>query len=547
MSVPDLTGQAGRGALNDRNFFARNPTRTWLLAFLSVLIANLVWALMSDVPPAWDMAYHQLKGHAILDWWRQGPDLSTLSVASPNYPPLYYFVEASILALAPGTGLLPFWSNLPGLFLLSCSSWGIARRYLDASVACWAGILPLLFPMSAWIGREALIDGLLAGWTALAGYLLLRSDWFRETRWTIAFGLACGAGVLTKWTFPVYLAVPVLIALAASESRVRSVANLTLSASLSIPLVLPYYLPNLSSLASRYPTTNQVGIIPWKPYPRHGEPGLDNLLGWIYYPRVVIGYFLFAAIAALFAIGVARLLQRQVSAPKEGSPARNRNRFWNRTLLWGWLVGGIVLLTFVTPKDPRFALPLVAPLAVLVLLVWEDRPRLQALIVALACLQFLMVSFWPLGSLKLALFDRPGDHDYQNLQREWVLFETHYFDVTGPPIREDWRLQDLLRVLPEGASVAFLPDLVHFHAGALQLLAVKAKHPLQVFKIGDTAEWPRLLGQAEYVVGKSGAQGISFITQYNSAVVSELESEPWTVRGEWPLPDGSQAVVWQRH
>ncbi len=490
------------------------------------------------------MAYHQLKGYAVLDWWRQGRDWSELASVSPNYPPMYYFIEAFVLALAPGTRFLAFWSNIFGLFLLSWSAWRIARSCLNESAAIWAGVLPLLFPLSAWVARESLIDGLLAGWTALAGYLLLRSDWFRKTGWSIAFGLACACGVLTKWTFPVYLAVPVLMAVIASGSRFKSLANLTLSAALSIPLTLPYYLPNLASLASRYPTTNQDGIIPWKPYPRHGEPGLDNVWGWIYYPRVVVSYFLFAAIATLFLIGIARLLRTRSSGAARGV---GLIQDWRRALLWSWLLGGIVLLTFVTPKDPRFFLPLAAPLAALVLLVWEERPRIQALVVGVALLQFLAVSFWtPLGDFKVALLDRPDDHDYQNLQREWVLFETRYFDVTGPPTREDWGFEGLLQALPEGCTVAFLPDLVRFHAGALQLAAVRAGRTVSVFKIGDTAQWPVLLEQAQYVVGKSGAQGISFITQYNNAVVAELESGPWDTLREWPLPDGSRGIVWKR-
>ncbi len=522
--------------------FKHHTGALWLCALGAVLAAHGIWLAVSDVPPPWDMAYHQLQGWDYLEAFQRGDLRARFASLSPSYPPLYYLIEAFVLSLSRSPDGLVFWSNLPGLFLLSLGTWRLASRGLPARAAVWAGILPLLFPFSAWVGRESLLDGLLAGLAALAGYLVYRSDWFQDLRWTLLFGLVCAAGVMTKWTFPLYLAGPVVFGVAAARDRRRALLCLFGAALLAIPWTLPYYAPNLAELAARYPTTEQTGLIPWKPYPRHGEPGLNNVWGWIYYPRVFFNYFLCLPLAVPLAWGVWRGL-RSESAPR-GEAAPDSSKL--AAYLWWWLLSGTVLLTFLTPKDPRFALPLAAPLAVLLLLGWRGRPRACDAIFAVACLQFLLVSFPnPLGAGKLAFGGRTDDHDYQNLQREWVLFSTRYFDVTGPPTREDWRLDDILELLPDGARVGFLPDLARFHPGALQLAARRKGRTVAVFKVGDSGDWPRRLQGADYVVGKTGPQGITFITGYNAEVESRLRSQGWTVAGRWALPDGSDAVLYR--
>lgn len=510
----------------------------WTGAFLAVLVANLCWRLLNDAPPLWDMAYHQLKGWDFLEAWNQGELPGGLATLSPVYPPLYYMVEAFVLSFTRNPKLLPFFSNIPALFLLSFSTWRLARRFTSGPTAAVAATLTLLLPMSAWIGRESLLDGQLAGLTALGGWLVLRSGFFQDTRWTALFGLICGLGMLTKWTFPFCMAGPVLYALYKTEKKPRAAANLLLGTVVGLSVAAPYYLPNLSDMLARYPTTEQSGLIPWKPYPRHGEPGLNNLWGWIYYPRILLGHYLQLPLAALLAAGVWKTLR--------GSSGRDGERSAvSAGYLWVWLLSGVALLTFVTPKDPRFALPLAAPLAVLTLLPWSRRPALAAAVMIWASFQFVDASFsLPWGNVKLALNDLKEDPDYQSLQREWILYQNHYSDAAGPPVRQDWALGEILNALPDGARVGFMPDLARFHGTALALEARREGREVPVFKIGNDPRSVEFLDRVDYVVSKTGHQGISFITGYNSAALAEIRSRGWPPAGEWPLPDGSKAQLW---
>ena len=189
-----LNTQASEKTRGKINRLRLTPSILFLACFGLILAIHIVWEIKADMPPVWDMAYHELKGW---EYWQ---------------------------ALQDGQ-FLPILSNISGMFLLSYCSFGIATLCMDKKVAVWAGLLTLLFPFVAWCSRLSLLDGALAGWVAAAGYCLLKSRWFEGKAWTLAFGLACAAGVLTKWTFGFYLLLPICYALTQSENRKRSLVN----------------------------------------------------------------------------------------------------------------------------------------------------------------------------------------------------------------------------------------------------------------------------------------------------------------------------------
>ena len=504
-----------------------------VLGLALVMGVNVIWEVLNDVPAIWDMAYHQLMGLSYLQAWRAGTLLQEFATLSPAYPPLYYLHEAGVYLLLPGSDFRTLVVNFPYILLTAYATYRISSCFLSASTAGWASVLVLLFPAMAMAHREALLDGALAAWVTTGAWLVLRSRWFTHIGWTLLFGLVCGLGALTKWTFPMYLAIPVLFGVVASKRPLRAVRNLVVAALVSLTVMAPYYLHNLAAMLSRYPTTDQTGLIPWRPYPRHGEPGLNNIWGWIYYPRVLASYFLYLPLTVLFGVG---LLQKRLRNPAgAGVPL----------FLWSWLLSGLVLLIFLTPKDPRFVLPMVPPMAMLLLHFWESRPRLVHLIVAIALIQFLTFSLPLFGPVKIALFEMKGDRDFQSLQREWVLYANHYFHLGGPPVTESWKLAEIVAAVPEGADVAVLPTLPRLHAGALQLEAVVRERAISFF---DFNEGPvrNPLETADFVLAKTGHQGISFITEHNPQVMQRLAGEGWQVLGEWPLPDEERAQLWKR-
>ncbi len=146
---------------------------------------------------------------------------------------------------------------------------------------------------------------------------------------------------------------------------------------------------------------------------------------------------------------------------------------------------------------------------------------------------------------KIALFEVRNDTDYRGLRQEWVLYASEYFDVAGPPAQEDWRYTEILGSIVPGAKVGLVPDMAHFHPAALKLMALRQGRDLDVIRLGQT---PSSLDESavDVVVGKTGFQGISYLTSFNQEVYDKLTSEGWPVVGSWQLPDGEEARIWNR-
>ncbi len=502
----------------------------WWAGFLGIVLVHLVWEILHTAPPPWDMAHHQLRGLDALQAWRQGELMSRFASLSDYYPPLYYLQEAVVFGLLGSTSLISLLSNLPALFLLGYFTRKIASRCMDSPFADAAGLLPLLFPMVAWTSRESLLDVALSGWVALSVFVLMRSKWLQVKGWSLLFGLCVAAGMLTKWTFCIFLAPPVVYAFVVAEGRKAALRNLIDAALVALPAVFWWYLPNARSLVQRFQSTAEAAAI-------ENDPAVASLMGLVYYPRAVSGYYLYLPLTVLLIWGLWVWLRKRRT--QEAGPAQEIR------LVAVWLLGGGLLMTLLQAKDPRYIMPLAAPLSIGLVYLWHhSRPALTGM-VCLAALQFLSISFaWPGTPVKIALFEYDPPSDFRTLSQEWVLYQSAYFEVAGPPRREDWKLDELALSLPDDARVGFVPELPRFHLQALELTAALDGCRLTLYRLGSSETPEAFLKSLSHVIGKTGPQGIDYLTQYNQALYGKLRERGWQVSRRLPLPDGSEAVLW---
>ena len=501
-------------------------TGIWLLGLAVILIFHAVWELLDESSAVWDMAYHQLQGWRYLAAWQDGRFLEQFSALSSYYPPLYYLQEAVVLGVFPTTQFLAWLSNLVGILLLSYSSYRLAALFMKPAVAVATGLLPLLFPLLVWTSRVSLLDLPLTGWVAFSGYLLVKSNFLQDRSWALGFGLACAAGSLTKWTFGLFLLLPLAHVLIYSPHRRKSLLHFAFAACLALPLVLLWYLPNLDSLMERFQITAQAAV-------GEGDPGWSHILGWIYYPRSLASYYLYFPLTVLGVCGVI-----MAGRHKEGIHQRLFQ------FLWWWLLGGLFFMTLLPAKDPRYIMPLACPLAILLVAPWRQRDAWVIGILVLAFLQMLSVSFLT-PPLKIALFDEGQDTDYRSIRQEWVLYQSHYFDIAGPPRREDWKTEKILDALGSAGRVGFLPDAARFNPVTFELSAVQRKSKVEVVFLGDAQHSAESLSEFEFVIGKSGSQGLSYMTAWNQPTYRLLKELNWPLVNTWLLPDQSRAQLWQ--
>ena len=505
------------------------PVRIWAFGFLLLFVINIFWESKNSLPPSWDMAYHQLMGLQFFDAFSRGNLLEGYTGLTTYYPPLYYLNESLVLFLFGDTQFLSLLSNIFGLFLLSYFTFRTAEKIMPSPAAVSAGLAVLMLPMVAWTSRVSLLDTGLAGWVILAFYLVIKSNFFEHRAYTLLFGLVCAAGTLHKWTFPFFLVFAVIHTLLVAKRRKKVLINLCLAGVIALPLAATWYWPNAEGLLERIRMTAEAGTQFEK------DPGLTSLWGWIYYLRCLSGYYLFLPLTLLFASSLFML---------------KRALFKDRTLqlIAVTLAGSLLIMTLLEMKDPRYIMP-AAPFLVIVLIAgWKNKPAWSLIVIPALCfLQMIPFSFNVPGiPQKIALFEVENDRSYKGMNYEWVLFETDYFGILGRARYENWRTNEIINHFRAGESVAVIPDHPYFNTTTFKLFAYKkGNYDLRLDRAGLVGFLPEQLENTDWIIGKSGSQGVDFLTVFNQDVYAFLSENNWPVRAILSLPDGSRARIWE--
>ena len=358
--------------------------------WIAVTALNLRWLSLNARPPHWDEANHlanSITYLALLSPGHLGEWLTTYTY----YPPFAYWVADLFYAWSGRTDVwVAVLSQSVFLAILIGSAYGIGRQLWGTRTGLLAALFVATAPMLVSGFKDFMLDAPLAAMAALALYLLIRSREFRVPWASLLFGIVCGLGMLTKWTFVFALVVPALAAAALAlvdavrrRSPVR-LAPLAGAFGLLLLIAAPWYIGNLSSLLRDAILLTGCPGCGW--YAQvEGDPPLTTVRAWLWYGWDLVSLQLYVVPFAMVVVGI-------VIAVRDRAAAR-RNLY---PLLF---VGGIyVVQTLLVSKDPRYSLPLIAGVAVLGTY-WIDRLRpparsAVAAAVALYCaVTFLAMSF----------------------------------------------------------------------------------------------------------------------------------------------------------
>lgn len=512
-----------------------NTPTSWLIPAAAVWIVNAVWLVRDTRPPVWDMAMHQAyalnyvegPAEAATEWWR----------LSGNYPPFVHAVIAlCYFVFHPGPRVAAL-ANLPATLLLFWAIHGMGRFLASDKGARWAVWLAALTPYLIWMSRETVLDYWLSAWVCCSLLLLLRTRDFEARRPSLLAGAAMGMGMLTKWLFAGFVAVPlVLIAVRGRVWRdVRRAVNAADALLIAGIMAAVWYLPNLPVLARYFSENAAIGA-------REGEPPVLSLQSVIYYLRLLEGYQQFAI---LFAVTLAA-----------GWYCWRRSLLRDGAFLAAAVGGGWLVMTLLRTKDPRFTMPLLGLLAVAAgawvaswgAATWAKWVR--AVLASCLLLQAYAVNFgFPWLPPRVVLL-----RGYQgSLRWDWNLYLQDYFGILGAPRRESWPQDDLLNRVREhaspgtaGRSLGLIPDLPRFNAANFLLRSRTLGLGLVVDHIQAEPSGIASFDGFDYVIMVEGNQGMPWTTgnsqQLNRIVVDE--HEVFRLLGLYPLPDGDTARLY---
>ena len=327
------------------------------MALTAAFVLVTVWWLTQDrrVPvfdPGLHMGYAFLfhdkiaDGHPFFwfDFWTQ-------------YPPLVHMTGA-IATFIAGKDVWPgvMAQNIVFLPLLALGSYGTAKVVYRSELA---GLLAVVFtlgtPMIVSIFHFFMIDGPETAMVAVSVWLLLLSRGFESVKISALAGVAVGFGLLTKESFPAFVAgVVALTALRGVRRWGINWRGLLAFAVVTAVIAAPWYIHHWGEVQElrRITSANGFSDAPGSNYPPRYS---TKNAGWYLWSG--LNYQNLAPLLAFAVVGTAVAAWRLV---------RSRGR--SEPLTLELIVGGLVAwagVTYSLPHDPRYSLPGLVYLAAL--------------------------------------------------------------------------------------------------------------------------------------------------------------------------------------
>jgi len=479
------------------------PAHWVALGAFAVFLAasNAIWLIRDTRPQHWDESIHLTAAEKFRQAGLAG-SLAKFASVDRYYPPLVPLYGSMAARVLPNSedgytfALLGF-----HLLLVTCV-FLLAAEAAGANAGLAAAIIAGTAPFIVNEGHYFMLDVPLTALVTLCALLLSRPGAFVWLPFSVLIGLCAGAGMLVKWTFPVYILAPALFAVAAA-ARVsgwkRAALAVVVAAAVAKLVCLPWYGPNLifalkTGLSAAYHGLDTEG------------QKILSAGSLIYYFRTMPANLGWPG-TILLAAGVILL-------------ARNRGR---RRHLWNITVPFLILLLLRNKKD-RYLMPVLPFLSVACAFTlsrirpeWLRKTAVPAVIAACLFGCFAATSpsikWWP-----------------RNIR----------------PMAEDWKIGEIMADLSARAkgpaAVCVLANHQSFNAFNTGFAALRTESGL---KVVDAAQFPV---DCRFVLLKTGDNGPGFAESARAvAIARELESGReygalYRKLKEYPLPDGSRAV-----
>ena len=182
-----------------------------------VCFYNLNWAEINQKPPFSDAsthAYQSLLFHkTVTEVPSVGQSIFQFLAFRNHYPPFNYqmgefgYLVMGTSKLAPVVGMFPF------VAIMGFSMYFLGRHLGGRLGGMCAAVICCTSPVVLEYSRLPFIDFQLASVVALGLCTLICSQSFADSKISIACGAAFALGMLTKWTYPLFIAIPLAISL----------------------------------------------------------------------------------------------------------------------------------------------------------------------------------------------------------------------------------------------------------------------------------------------------------------------------------------------
>jgi 4-amino-4-deoxy-L-arabinose transferase-like glycosyltransferase len=260
-----VVGNSGSDSILGR--LTRSLRQRWHGVLLGVLIAaqvavNWAWLRTNVVILGWDRPRHLIESLVYNDILQQVTLRSTFEAwtHSGYYPPLFHWAMVGFYKLFGVSMDVAAAVNTVFLVVLLVAAYGIGRQIGGRGVGLLSAFLTSTLPMIFAMSRYTYIEFSLTAMVAVSFWLLLLCWGFTHRTYSLLFGLSAGLGLLTKWTYVLFVfpALVIVLLRAGFLSDLRRGRRslrldarwMGIAAALAAVLTLVWYVPNLERVAS---------------------------------------------------------------------------------------------------------------------------------------------------------------------------------------------------------------------------------------------------------------------------------------------------------
>lgn len=567
--------------------------KRWDILIIFVLfsvfaIYDYSWIVRDTLPPRWDDAWHlmsSLNYYQILT--NPSADMFEKLIHVDWYYPPFYKFSTAFLYMVFGTSITTaIMINVFYFGILLFSTYGIGKILFNRETGLLAAVLVSLYPIVFSYQRVYLLDLGLAVMVTLSIYLLLRTENFKSSRYSLAFGAVLGMSLLVKWTAVFFIAPPFMYTLYKSfflkskppaegvcefcgkkisnkvsyatknfcsvkckkewkQSRKekpketflfkdKRIINLIVASAAATIIAAIWYVPNG---AGAYKFIVEMDTY-WSNY--YDFPELFSFQALSFYVLAIISQASFT-LAVVFLVGLVYLIK-----------TRPEPSFF----LLSWIIFPLIVLTSLLNKNDRYSMPILAAVAIIsafwIISIGNKKTRATILIAVLL-----------LGGVQMIAMASGNNSMHNSL----IIYSNNQignislFPPGGTlPRQEDWKHEEILNAILKDALtnervkargfgyIVVVPDHGYINGRTFEYYNFKMQLPFQVYNgayIGEQMFITNFLN-IDYLIIKSGENG----GVYKKIVDIEYDyfeknRNAYLLINEVNLPDGSILSVYR--
>ncbi len=480
----------------------------WTVILLSLLLlihifTNLAIIRQDATPLKWDGGdyfYRSLRYYDVVT--RPAPGfVSRFLEVSPYRPPLFLLTSVPLYAIfgrSPDVGVM---TNALYTVVLLLSVYSIGKTLRDPGTGLLAALLVSTFPLLFGLSRSYWVDYALTAMVTLSIALLLKTECFGCRRYVYLFGVSLGLGMLTKWTYFIFVLGPfvyfLLVPQADQGKPVRDrLGPGSISVLIGAAVAAFWYVPNgldvVRKLLGLAFGVRGAGATRFEQLGETiGPSGLFNPAALLYYAGKLVNEQITMVYAVIFIAFTILLFKRDRSQ-----------------IVWLllWIAVPVLVFTLIKNKTERNTVPMLPAIGILISLgvMSINGRRLRRIMAALVCC-------WGLFSFCVSTYGAPfslGKVSFRTRIGEVVLFQrpenTSY--ALYRPDRRDWKMDEILDAIRSDAGNRTDVRVVLVPRDAITWMSLDYGSYLRdlPFKFIGAVDDPEAVLSADFVLVKKG-------------------------------------------